>query len=202
MSRIIHNVLLESYQDVFLHFFKAKDPGKKLWVSLKGVARRVLLTLFQQSYKGFKKNYFKVRCNRRDPSLLDEFPLYWMEKPNLRRVRRLEDLSTLERSVCEFFSEFTAPLSTLELLKREYNPEGLESYIGTPSLLGFLFCSGFACILVLFAFTLICFCYTCMRLNEEKKRKLADLLAKQRAAAAGTCLSIPLAPSTSTIPAP
>jgi len=40
--------------DVFLYFFEAKDSGKKLWVSLNGVVGRVLLTLFQQSYKGFK----------------------------------------------------------------------------------------------------------------------------------------------------
>jgi len=187
--------------DVFLYFFEAKDPGKKLWVNLNGVAGRVLLTLFQQSYKGFKKNFFKVRCNRRDPSLLDGFPLYWTEKSNLRRVRRLEDLSTLERSVCEFLSEFTAPLNTLELLKREYSPEDLESYIGIPSLLGFLLCYGLACIMVLFAFILTCFYYTGNHLSEDKKRKLADLLAKQRAAATGTSLSIPLAPSTSTAPA-
>jgi len=36
--------------DVFLYFFEVKDPGKKLWVSFNGVAGRVLLTLFQQSY--------------------------------------------------------------------------------------------------------------------------------------------------------
>ena len=87
--------------DVFLYFFEAKDPGKKLWVSLNGVVGRVLLTFFQQSYKGFKKNFFKVRCNQRDASLLDGFPLYWTERPNLRRVRRPEDLSTLKRGVCE-----------------------------------------------------------------------------------------------------
>jgi len=69
--------------NVFLYFFEVKDPGKKLWVSLNGVVGRVLLTLFQQSYMGFKKKFFKVRCNRRDPSLLDGFPLYWAEKPNL-----------------------------------------------------------------------------------------------------------------------
>jgi len=39
-----------------------------------------------------------------------------------------------------------------------------------------------------------------MRLSEDKKRKLAGLLAKQRAIATGTSLSIPLAPSTSTAP--
>jgi len=41
-----------------------------------------------------------------------------------------------------------------------------------------------------------------MRLGKDKKRKLADLLAKQRAAPTGTSLSIPLAPSTSAAPAP
>jgi len=42
--------------DVFLHFFEAKNPGKNLWVSFSGVTGRVILTLFQQSYKGFKGN--------------------------------------------------------------------------------------------------------------------------------------------------
>ena len=52
--------------DTFLYFFEVKDPGKKLWVSFNSAARRVLLTLFQQSYKGFKKNFFKARSNQRD----------------------------------------------------------------------------------------------------------------------------------------
>jgi len=34
--------------DVFLYFFEAKNPGRKLWVSFNGVAGRVLLTLFRQ----------------------------------------------------------------------------------------------------------------------------------------------------------
>jgi len=60
--------------DVFLYFFEAKSPGKKLWVSFNGVAGRVLFTLFQQSYKGFKGKFFKVCCNDYDPALLDGFP--------------------------------------------------------------------------------------------------------------------------------
>ena len=134
--------------DVFLYFFEAKDPGKNLWVSLNSVARRVLLTLFQQSYKGFKRNFFKVRCNHKDPSLFDRFPLYWTEKPNLRRVRHFEDLSVLERGVCELLSGFAAPLSTLELLKREYSPDDLDCYISI-----FPSCPGFSFILILFAFS-------------------------------------------------
>jgi len=62
--------------DVFVYFFEAKSPGKKLWVSFNGVAGRVLLSLFQQSYKGFKGKFFKIHSNKFDPTLLDGFPLY------------------------------------------------------------------------------------------------------------------------------
>ena len=51
--------------DVFLYFFEAKSPGRKLWVSFNGVAGRFLLTLFQQSYKGFNGKFFKIRCNKK-----------------------------------------------------------------------------------------------------------------------------------------
>ena len=63
--------------DVFLYFFEAKSLGQKLWVGFNGVFGSVLLTLFQQSYKGFKGKFFKIRCNKNNPSLLDGFPLYW-----------------------------------------------------------------------------------------------------------------------------
>ena len=66
--------------DVFLHFFEAKSSGKNLWVSFSGVAGRVLLTLFQQSYKGFKGKFFRVCCTVHDHTLLDGFPLYWVKK--------------------------------------------------------------------------------------------------------------------------
>jgi len=79
--------------DVFLYFFEAKNPGKRLWLSFNGVVGRVLLTLFQQSYKGFRKKFFKVCCSAHDPTLLDKFPLYWVEKPGLKKSRSLEDLT-------------------------------------------------------------------------------------------------------------
>jgi len=112
--------------DAFLYFFESKSPGKKLQVS----SGRVLLTLFQQSYKEFKKNFFKIRSNRRDPALLYGFPLYWAEKPNLQRTRSLEDLPLQEQGVCEFLSRLHTPFSTLELLKREFSPKNLKKYIG------------------------------------------------------------------------
>ena len=60
--------------DVFLYFFEAKRPGRTLWVSFNGVAGRSLLSLFQQSYKSFKKMFFKIRSTTKgDPTLLDGF---------------------------------------------------------------------------------------------------------------------------------
>jgi len=91
--------------DVFLYFFEVKNPEKRLWLSFNGVAGRVLLTLFQQSYKGFKMKFFKVSCSVHDPTLLDGFPLYWMEKLGLKKPRSLEDLTPQDRGTCEFFLE-------------------------------------------------------------------------------------------------
>jgi len=66
--------------DVFLYFFEAKNPGKKLWLSFNGVEGRVLLTLFQQSYKGFKRKFLKICSSIHGPTLLDGFPMSssWM----------------------------------------------------------------------------------------------------------------------------
>jgi len=61
--------------DAFLYFFEAKSPGKKLWMSFNGVVGRVLVSLFQQAYKGFKGKFFKIRCSKFDPTLLDGFTL-------------------------------------------------------------------------------------------------------------------------------
>ena len=61
-----------------------------MWVSFNGVAGRVLLTLFMQSYKGFKGKFFKIRCNDSDPSLLDGFPLYWTKEPEFQNPDTLK----------------------------------------------------------------------------------------------------------------
>jgi len=89
--------------DVFFYFFEAKSPGKKLWVSFNRVAGRVLLTLFQQSYKGFKGKFFKVCCNDYDHTLLDGFPLYWVKKLEFKNPRTLEELTPQDRELCQVF---------------------------------------------------------------------------------------------------
>jgi len=88
------------FVDVFLYFFKAKNPGKNLWVSFSGVTGRVILTLFQQSYKGFKGKFFKVCCSEHDRIVLDGFPLYWVGKMTLKKAKTLDELSSADREVC------------------------------------------------------------------------------------------------------
>jgi len=108
--------------DVFLYFFRAKNPGQKLWVSFNGVVGRVLLTLFQQSYKSFKGKFFKIHYNKNDPTLLDGFPLYWTQKSRLKKPICLEDLTPREREVCDFLSNHQVVFSSVELIKCEYSP--------------------------------------------------------------------------------
>jgi len=83
------------------------------------VAGRVLLTLFQFSYKGFRKKFFKVCCSVHDPTLLDGFPLYWVEKPGLKKPRSLEDLSLPDREVCGFLSSLGVAFNNANLIKNE-----------------------------------------------------------------------------------
>jgi len=83
-------------------------------MSFNGIARRVLLSLFQQSYKGFKGKFFKIRCSKFDPTLLDGFPLYSVKEPELKKPRCLEDLTSRDREVCEFVSNLGVVFSTAE----------------------------------------------------------------------------------------
>jgi len=144
--------------DVFQYFFEAKNPGKKLWMSFNGVAGRVLLTLFQQSYKGFKGKFFKIGCCKFDPTLLDGFPLYWVEKPRPKKPRYLEDLTPHDRETCEFFSSLGVVFSTAELIKLEYNPRPFKVYIGIP------LSSTFTCLYLHVALVyLLMYCYFLMQ---------------------------------------
>jgi len=107
--------------DVFLHFFKVKSPGKKLWVSFNGVVGSVLLTLLQQSYKGFKGKFFRVCCSAYDPTLLDGFPLYWVEKLKFKKPMGLEELAPFDRELCQLLSSLGLVFNTAQLIKHEYS---------------------------------------------------------------------------------
>jgi len=117
--------------DVFIYFFEAKNPGKRLWLSFNGVAGRVLLTLFQHSYMGFRKKFFKVSCSVHDPTLLNGFPLYWVEKPDFKKPRSLEDLTPPDREMCQLLLVLGAMFDTAKLMKLEFCTKALKSYICT-----------------------------------------------------------------------
>ena len=82
--------------DIFLHFFEAKSLGNNLWVSFSGVTGRVIFTLFQQSYKGFKGKFFRVCCSDHDRTTLDGFPLYWVNEVKSKKAKSLDELSSAD----------------------------------------------------------------------------------------------------------
>ena len=116
--------------DVFLHFFEVKKQGKSFWVSFSGIAGRILLSLFQNSYKNWKGKFFKVCCAKHDPTALDGFPLYWTERPKLLRAKTLEELSPTDREVSKALAGLGIVFDTLKLVASEYNAHALTTYFG------------------------------------------------------------------------
>ena len=76
--------------------------------------------------------FFKVCCSVHDPTPLDGFPFYWVEKPGLKKPRSLEDLIPRDRETCEFFSKMGEVFDTAKLIKFEFHPESLKKRIATP----------------------------------------------------------------------
>jgi len=130
-----------------------------------------------------------------DPTLLDGFPLYWVEKLGLKKPRSLEDLSPPDHEVCGFLSSLGAVFITVELIKFEYYLVSLNKRIGTPFpflcfRLSYVYLSLLGCLLI----QTLTYCVSCayMVLNEEKRRKLAELTSKRKAALAKVGTSTPV----------
>ena len=66
-----------------------------------------------------------------NPTLLEGFPLYWVEKPGLKKPRSLEDLTPPDREVCGFLSSLGAVFNTVDLIKHEFHHKILKAEIGT-----------------------------------------------------------------------
>ena len=140
--------------DVFLHFFEVKKQGKSLWVSFSGIAGRILLSLFQNSYKGWKGKFFRVCCAKQDPTALDGFPLYWTEHPKLLKPKALDELSSADRGVCKVLAGLGIVFDTLKLIACEYNAHTLSTYFGREARFLLPFLILFYCLmLVLLAFS-------------------------------------------------
>jgi len=120
--------------DVFLHFFEVKKQGKSLWVSFSGIAGRIILSLFQNSYKNWKGKLFRVCNAKHDPTALDGFPLYWTEHPKLLRAKALDELSPADREVCKALAGLGIVFDTLKLIVSEYNAHALTTYFGRETL--------------------------------------------------------------------
>ena len=116
--------------DIFLHFFEVKKQGKSLWVSFSGVTGRIILTLFQNSYKGWKGKFFRVCCTKRDPTTLDGFPLYWVQEPRLIKPKSLDELPFADREVCVALASMGVVFNTTELIACEFNADALSRYFG------------------------------------------------------------------------
>jgi len=123
--------------DVFLYLFEAKNPGDRLWVSLNGVTGRSILSIFQQSYKDWKGKFVRICCNDRDPSLIDGFPLYWVNKgkkeASFRKARGLEKMWELDRDLCNFWkgvASSNVTLSTSSIITYEFLEGQLDVHIG------------------------------------------------------------------------
>jgi len=114
--------------DIFLHFFEVKKQGKSLWVSFGGIAGRILLYLFQQSYKGWMGKFFRVCCIEHDRTALDGFPLYWVKKLKLTKPKTLDELPSTDREVCLILAN-VGVLDTAELIEREYESAALTQYL-------------------------------------------------------------------------
>ena len=99
-------------------------------MSFNGIAGRVLLSLFQQSYKGWRGKFFKLGCTEHDHSALDGFPLYWVKEVKLTKPKTLDELPSTDREVCQVLASMGV-LDTTELIACEYDAEALTRYIST-----------------------------------------------------------------------
>jgi len=125
--------------DVFLYLFEAKDPRGRLWVNLNGIAGRSILSIFQQSYKDWKGKFVRVCCNDQNPSLLDGFPLYWVNKGkkelSFRKGREPEKMGELDKDLCGFWKRVASSgvtLSTASIVSFEFYESQLDFHIGLP----------------------------------------------------------------------
>ena len=93
-------------------------------MSFSGIAGRILLSLLQQSYKGWRGKFFRVCCTEHDPTALDGFPLYWVKKVKLTKPKPLDELPSTDREVCLILAS-VGIFDTADLIAREYESEAL-----------------------------------------------------------------------------
>ena len=115
-------------------------------MSFSGIAGRILFSLFQQSYKGWRGKFFRVCCTEHDHAALDGFPLYWVPEVKLTKPKTLDELPSTDREVCRILAS-VGVLDTSVLIAREYDAEALTKYISMGTIpYSTVFISAFSCL--------------------------------------------------------
>ena len=119
-------------------------------MSLNGIAGRSIFSIFQQSYKDWKGKFVQVRPNDKDASLLDGFPLYWVNKGNkeskgsFRRPRSPDNMGAWDKDLCLFWkivADANITFLTTALISFEFFEDQLEAQIGWSSPQYLSYCS-------------------------------------------------------------
>ncbi|XP_029124821.1 uncharacterized protein LOC109819088 [Cajanus cajan] len=115
--------------DKFFYFFESRINKRSSWMSVHGVNGRGLLTLFQSSYKDFKKSYFRIRCCPGHENVLEGFPLYWKQKTISFGGLPAEKLSASDQEDVKKLDGLKTVFNTVKLLDLENRPKELKIYI-------------------------------------------------------------------------
>jgi len=92
------------------------------------------MTLFQQSFKGWKGKFFKFCCSDSDPSALNGFPLYRGKELKLTKPKSLDELPSKYREACQILTS-VGGFNTATLISLKYNAEALAKYISMRAIL-------------------------------------------------------------------
>ena len=80
----------------------------------------------------------RVCCSDQDPTLLDRFPLYWVNKgkkeASFRRARGPEKMEELDKDLCNFWkgvASSNVTLATSSIIAFEFHESQLDVHIGS-----------------------------------------------------------------------
>jgi len=80
----------------------------------------------------------RVCCSDQDPSLLDGFPLYWVNKgkkeSSFRKARGPEKMGALDKDLCDFWKRVASSnvvLPTSSIISYEFLESKLDVHIGS-----------------------------------------------------------------------
>ncbi|WVY94257.1 hypothetical protein V8G54_033345 [Vigna mungo] len=113
---------IEPTAKIFLFFFKTRPNAKRGWVSLTSMAKNSIFSLFVESYKDFKNQFFKVSVTEMGrPFFLNDdgssrFPLYWTKKPHTLTSWLIEDMSDVERRDLDRLVKLPRPFSSRKMV--------------------------------------------------------------------------------------